>query len=83
MKQTNWPTELRKRGLKLTPLHPLTSEQMEHIQKISQDVNKFLQMMEKARKTSEKSTLRFAKSAFIVAQHGQRSSPSLNTQKQR
>ena len=83
MERINWPEELRKRGFELTPLPPLTAEQMEHIQKISKGVNKFLQMMEKARKVSEKSTLRFARGGFVVARHEHRRCPSLNTQKQR
>ena len=68
MEQTNWPAELRKRGFKLTPLPPLTPEQRKHIQKISNDVNKFLTMMEEAHKASEKSTLRFARS--VTHHHG-------------
>ena len=70
MKQTNWPEELRKRGFELTPLPPLTPEQREDIQKINEDVNKFLKMVEKAHKASEKSTLRFARS--ITHHHGHR-----------
>ena len=79
----NWLEELRKRGIKTTPLPPLTPEQMEHIQKVNRDVKKFLKMMDEARKASAKSTLRFTSPLFVVAQHGQGRSFLLNTQRQR
>ena len=62
MERINLVEELRKRGFKLTPLPPPTPEQMKHIQKVSQDVKKFLKKMDDAYKASAKSTLRFAAS---------------------
>ena len=53
----DWAKELRKRGIKTTPLPPLTPEQMEHVHKVNQDVKKFLKMMDEAYKASAKSTL--------------------------
>ena len=77
----NLAEELRKRGIKTTPLPPLTPEQMEHIQKVNQDVKKFLKMMDEAHKASARSTLRFA---TIITHHSdQCSSDSKNHQKTR
>ena len=83
MEQINLPAELRKRGFKLTPLPPLTPEQTEHIQKISNDVNKYLKIIEDAHKASKKSTLRFASSGFVIVRHEHRRHLTLNIQRQR
>jgi len=83
MEQINWAKELRKRGFKLTPLPPLTPEQMKQIQETNEHVVNFLKKIEEAHKASEKSTLRFATSTSVVGQHSPRRFLFLNTQKQR
>ena len=77
----NWAEELRKRGIKTTPLPPLPPEQMDHIHKVNRDVKKFLKMMDEARKASASSTLRFA--TTITHHSAWHSSGSKNHQKSR
>ena len=59
MTEINLVKELRKRGFKLTPLPPLTPEQMKHIQKTSQDVKNFWEIIDAAYRASAHSKLRF------------------------
>ena len=62
MTKINFVNELRKQGFKLPPLPPPTPKQMEEVERANQWVKNFLEKMEKARRASEHSKLRFATS---------------------
>ena len=79
MEKINLAEELRKRGFKLTPLPPLTPEQMKQIQETNKHVVNFLKKIEEAHKASAKSTLRF--DTKITRHSGRRSFGNKNHQK--